>query len=75
MVIMMVLFGLSLTAVYLICEHLLTIRRSELMPDGLDLQVHSLLKAGKYQAAEKHCRDEPSFLSRGSQGAGRDEWM
>lgn len=61
--IMLVLFALSLTAVYLICEHLLTIRRRELMPEGLDRRVQDLLAAGKLAAAEKTCRDEPSFLS------------
>lgn len=61
--IMMLLFTLSLTAVYLICEHLLTIRRAELMPEGLGTQVRGLLSSGKFQAAEKHCREEPSFLS------------
>lgn len=61
--IVMLLFALSLTAVYLICEHLLTIRRSELMPVGLDEEVRTLLAAGKVSAAETKCRDEPSFLS------------
>jgi len=61
--IMLLLFGLSLTAVYLICEHLLTIRRSELVPEGLSDQVREFLAAGRFPAAEKHCREEPSFLS------------
>lgn len=63
LLILLLLFGLSLTALYLICEHLLTIRRRELMPDGLDTQVRELLSGGKLRAAEKACRDEPSFLS------------
>ena len=61
--IMMLLFALSLTAVYLICEHLLTIRRRELIPDGLDRQIRDLLSKGQLPAVEKKCRDEPSFLS------------
>lgn len=61
--IMSLLLILSLTAVYLICEHFLTIRRSELMPQGLGSQVRELLNAGKFPVAEKHCREEPSFLS------------
>lgn len=61
--IMMLLFALSLTAVYLICEHLLTIRRRELIPDGLDRHIRELLSKGQLPAAEKKCRDEPSFLS------------
>jgi len=61
--IIMSLVALSLTAVYLICEHFLTIRRQELMPAGLDRDVHKLLAAGRLPAAEKKCRAEPSFLS------------
>ena len=61
--IVMLLLVLSLTAVYLICEHLLTIRRKELMPEGLDQRVQSQLAKGQIPAAEKACRDEPSFLS------------
>lgn len=61
--IMLLLLSLSLTAVYLICEHLLTIRRRELMPNELDRNVHGLLSKGQLAAAEKACRDEPSFLS------------
>lgn len=61
--IIMLLIALSLTAVYLICEHLLTIRRRELIPDGLGESVHDSLAVGKLPAAEQLCRDEPSFLS------------
>jgi len=61
--IIMLLVALSLTAVYLMCEHFLTIRRGELMPEGLERDVHELLVAGKVSAAEKKCREEPSFLS------------
>ena len=57
------LFALSLVAVYLICEHMMTIRRRELMPDELDRRVCELLTAGKISAAESACRDDPSFLS------------
>lgn len=61
--IMMLLFGLSLVAVYLIFEHLLTIRRHALMPDALDQRVSELLASGQIPAAERACRDDPSFLS------------
>lgn len=63
LLIMLLLLLLSVTAMYLICEHLLTIRRSELMPAELDQQVRALLSAGKFRAAEAKCREEPSFLS------------
>ena len=61
--IIMLLIALSLTAVYLICEHLLTIRRGELMPDGIDQDVSELLASGRLPAAAEKCREEPSFLS------------
>lgn len=61
--IVMLLFALSLTAVYLICEHLLTIRRNQLMPVGLDDEVSGLLRTGKLKAAQEKCREQPSFLS------------
>jgi biopolymer transport protein ExbB len=61
--IMMLLFALSLTAMYLICEHLLTIRQNQLMPFGLDDEVSGLLRTGKLKAAQEKCREHPSFLS------------
>lgn len=61
--IVMLLLALSLTAMYLICEHLLTIRRKELMPDGLDRRIRDMLAKGQLSSAEKTCRDEPSFIS------------
>ena len=61
--IVLLLFALSLTAVYLICEHLLTIRRSQLMPSGLDEEVGGLLSGGKIRAAQQKCQEQPSFLS------------
>ncbi len=57
------LFALSMTAAYLIFEQVMTLRKSELMPDGLDTRVSTLLASGKVQEAEQTCRDQPSFLS------------
>ncbi|MCH7725081.1 MAG: MotA/TolQ/ExbB proton channel family protein [Planctomycetes bacterium] len=62
-VIILVLFGLSVSAVYLVIEHVMTIRRTELMPPELDEQVRNLLLAAKLEDAEKVCRENPSFLS------------
>ena len=61
--IILLLFTLSLTAVYLICEHMLTIRRNQLMPIGLDDEVSGLLRTGKLKAAREKCQEQPSFLS------------
>lgn len=61
--IMMLLFALSLTAAYLVFEHIMTIRRGEIMPEGLSEQVRQLLQAGRAADADRVCREQPSFLS------------
>lgn len=63
MSIILVLFGLSITGVYLVIDHLLTIRRTELMPDNLSEEVRQLLMAGRVEEAERACRAKPSLLS------------
>lgn len=77
--IMLVLIGLSLTAVYLIVEHLLTIRRRELLPEGLAEQVRALLEDGRLVEAEELCAKRspssllPYVLAHGLAEAG-EEW-
>jgi len=61
--IILVLVGLSLTAAYLVFEHLMTIRRSVLLPPGLGDQVRTSLTAGQLGAAGDACRSQPSLLS------------
>ncbi len=61
--IMLFLFALSITAAYLVFEHIMTIRRAELMPTGLDGQVRESLLNGRVAEAEEACRARPSFLS------------
>jgi len=61
--ILLLLLALSVTAAYLVFDHLMTIRRSELMPPGLDHTVRELLVQGRVAEAEKACREQPSFLS------------
>lgn len=61
--IMIFLIALSITAVYLIIDHYLTIRRRDVIPEGLSNHVRELLMAGKLAEADKACREEPSFLS------------
>ena len=63
LLIVMLLFALSLTAAYLVFEHVMTLRKSELMPDGLAEEVHQLLSAGRVADAQKTCRGKPSLLS------------
>lgn len=61
--IMLLLLALSLTAAYLGFEHLLTIRRGELLPAGLADEVRELLLAGRVVEADRACRDQPCLLS------------
>ena len=62
-IIIFVLLTLSLTAAYLIFDHLMTIRRSDLIPDGLGDQVREALLAGDVKTAKNACNARPSFLS------------
>jgi biopolymer transport protein ExbB len=57
-----IIVGLSVAMVSLVFEHLFTIRRAALMPGDLAEDVHSLLMQGQLTAAEKRCRERPSFL-------------
>ncbi len=57
------LLCLSLTAAYLIFEHLMTIRRSELLPEDLSNRVREQLLAGQINEAEQACREKPSLLA------------
>ncbi|MEZ6054887.1 MAG: MotA/TolQ/ExbB proton channel family protein [Planctomycetaceae bacterium] len=58
-----VIIGLSIAMVALIVEHLLSIRRSALMPPGLAESVHRSISDGHFAAADKQCREQPSFLA------------
>lgn len=60
---MLILLALSFTAAYLIFDHLMTIRRKDLMPEGLSEQVRTSLMAGDVQSAKQACNEKPSFLS------------
>lgn len=61
--IILLLFGLSLTAAYLIFDHVINLRRKDILPDGLGDQVRNSLQAGKIPEAEQTCRKNPSLLS------------
>ena len=61
--IMLVLLALSLTAAYLVFEHVMTLREKQLMPPELAEGVSRLLAEGRVPEAEQLCRSQPSFLS------------
>ena len=57
------LFVLSLIAAYLVFDHLISIRRNDLMPPGLSDDVSKNLLAGDISQAKQLCNDNPSLLS------------
>jgi len=59
----LVIMVLSIAAVALVVEHVMTIRAAVLMPPGLGDEVRELLASGKLARAEQRCRMEPSFLA------------
>jgi biopolymer transport protein ExbB len=54
---------LSVVAVSLAIEQLLTIRRKTLLPPGLAEKVRDLLRAGQVAQAEQACKLQPSTLA------------
>ena len=62
-VIIFVLLSLSITAAYLIFDHLMTVRRKDLMPEGLSEQVRQCLINKDVVGAQQACNAQPSFLS------------
>ncbi len=57
------LLTLSILSAYLVIDHLLTVRRKDLMPDGLGERVRQSLMSGNVADAQTACRENPSFLS------------
>ena len=61
--ILMLLLALSITAAYLVIDHLLTIRRGKIIPEGLGEHVRELLLSGMLVEANQACHQKPSLLS------------
>ncbi|MEZ6056596.1 MAG: MotA/TolQ/ExbB proton channel family protein [Planctomycetaceae bacterium] len=57
-----VILALSVAMVALIVEHLLSIRRSSMMPLRLIEESHQLITSGQLQNAEQLCRQQSSFV-------------
>ena len=57
------LIALSVITAYLVVDHLLTVRRRDLLPPGLDEQVKQALAAGKVDEAVAACQARPSLES------------
>lgn len=61
--IMITLIIVSLLAAYLVFDQLFTLRRTELLPDGLAEKVRQALASGDLPAAHQACKQQPSLLS------------
>jgi len=60
---MVVLIGLSITALALVADDLRIVRRSRLIPDGLSETVRDLVGADEIGQARSACKAHPSFLA------------
>ena len=63
MMILMVLFALSVAAAYQVFDQVMTLRRSEILPDGVSDVVRQALLTGRPAEADAGCRRQPSVLS------------
>ena len=61
--IIILLLALSVTAAYLIIDHLFSVKRKDVMPEGLGEQTRSLLAQGQVAEARELCTQNPSVLS------------
>ena len=63
LLILLILFALSIAAAYLAFDQLMTLRRGEVIPDGVSDAVRQALLTGRVPEADAACRRSPSVLS------------
>ncbi|TWU07919.1 MotA/TolQ/ExbB proton channel family protein [Stieleria varia] len=61
--ILLVLVALSIAAAYLVFDQVMTLRRSEVLPEGVSEAVRQALLTGRIPEADAACRRSPSVLS------------
>ena len=61
--IVLVILALSVVAVYLVFDQFMTLRRQEIVPEGLHDAVRQALLRGNAAEADAACRRQPSVLS------------
>ena len=61
--ILLVLAALSITAAYLLFDQIMTLRRKEVLPEGVSDVVRQALLTGRPAEADAACRRAPSVLS------------
>ncbi|WP_235908463.1 MotA/TolQ/ExbB proton channel family protein [Roseiconus nitratireducens] len=62
-IILVVLLSLSFVAAYLVFDQIMTLRRKEVLPEGLSETVRQALLTARLPEADAACRREPSVLS------------
>lgn len=62
LLILLLLLALSITAVYLVFDQFMTLRRNEVIPAGLAEAVRQALLTGRIAEADAACRRSPSVL-------------
>lgn len=60
---MLALIGLSLTAAYMVFDNLVRIRRNDLIPEDLKIELRKFVDQGRLSEATKTCETRPCFLS------------
>jgi biopolymer transport protein ExbB len=62
-IIMLSLIALSMVAMYLVVDQVLTLRRKDILPVELSENVRQLLAQGRIKEADQLCRSQPSPLA------------
>lgn len=57
------ILAMSVAAMALVVEHMITVRRGVLMPPGLAEELHTLIAQANFARAEQECKLRPSFLT------------
>lgn len=63
MLILLVLVSLSIAAVYLVVDQAISLRRDEILPEGLSIEVATALRESRWSDAEAALRQRPSVLA------------
>ncbi len=59
-----IIVGLSVALVALAVQHVVSLRRGTMIPEGLPDEVHGLVAQGQFRQAEQRCAERPSLLGR-----------
>ena len=60
---MLALIGLSLTAVYMVFDNIFRIRRKDLIPEDVSVELRRLVEQGRLAEAVQICKSRPCFLT------------